>query len=200
MGNILVAFSTNAGSTEEVAQAISSELQKRGHTVDVLRMKDAQGDRIETYDAIIVGAPMILGWHADARKFIKKNQAVLAHKHVVYFCTLMSLTASTRVAFTGIPISMDPWLPKAPKNPQRLSYRENYATLDNYLQPIVKAAPALKPVSFGFFGGKLELFRLKWWQSLFVMAVIQAQPGDLRNWEYIQKWAGELDSLLFTEG
>jgi menaquinone-dependent protoporphyrinogen IX oxidase len=62
------------------------------------------------------------------------------------------------------------------------------------LRPALKAAPQVKPVSVGFFGGKLELFRLKWWQALFVMLVIGAQPGDQRNWPIIVKWASQLRS------
>ena len=48
----------------------------------------------------------------------------------------------------------------------------------------------------GFFGGKLDLFRLSWWQKLFVLLVIQAQPGEYRNWRFIREWAGSLRHLL----
>jgi len=38
------------------------------------------------------------------------------------------------------------------------------------------------------------LFRLKFFQMLFVMLIIQAQPGDLRNWDAIRSWAQDLAS------
>jgi hypothetical protein len=40
------------------------------------------------------------------------------------------------------------------------------------------------------------MFRLKLLQMLFVMLIIRAQPGDLRDWSYIQQWAIEIRSLL----
>jgi menaquinone-dependent protoporphyrinogen IX oxidase len=77
-----------------------------------------------------------------------------------------------------------------------MSFRERYATVSNYLRPVLKAAPSVKPVSAGFFGGKLELFRLNVLQVLFVMLIIRAQPGDYRNWPVIRDWAINLRPLL----
>jgi len=51
-------------------------------------------------------------------------------------------------------------------------------------------------VSVGFFGGKLELYRLPLLQMLFVLLVIQAQPGDFRNWPAIREWAANLQPEL----
>ncbi|MFO7584999.1 MAG: hypothetical protein R6W69_09735, partial [Anaerolineales bacterium] len=65
-------------------------------------------------------------------------------------------------------------------------------TLKKYLTPILKAAPGVKPVSIGVFGGSLQYFSMKWWQVPFVLLVIQAQPGDKRNWKAIAEWAGQL--------
>ena len=186
MKKILVAFTTNAGSTAEVAQGIGDALRKQGHQVDVARLEDTAS--VRPYDVVIVGAPMILGWSRPALRFVKAHQADLAHKRVAYFCTLMSLTEASPDQVVGTVLYIDPWLPKPPRNPRRLSIKERYTTPSNYLRPLLKAAPSVHPVSIAFFGGKLELFRLKWWQMLFVMLVIQAQPGDLRNWQFIQDW------------
>ncbi len=190
MKKVLVAYSTNAGSTAEVAQEIGAEISKRGRQVDVFRLEEVTS--LDPYDVVILGAPMILGWHRPALRFLKRSEQELAHKQVAYFCTLMSLTGENLDGTQKFPVSIDPWLPKPPRNPGRLSLKERYATLANYLAPLYKAAPSIRPLSVAFFGGKLELFRLKWWQMLFVMVVIQAQPGDLRNWQFIQDWAAEL--------
>lgn len=194
MQKVLVAYSTNAGSTAEVAQEIGAEFRKRGREVDVIRLEEFAS--LDPYDAVIVGAPMILGWHRPALRFFKRREQELARKQVACFCTLMSLTGVNLDGAQKFPVSIDPWLPKPPRNPGRLSLKERYATLANYLAPLYKAAPSVRPLSIAFFGGKLELFRLKWWQMLFVMLIIQAQPGDLRNWQFIQDWAAGLDSLI----
>ncbi len=162
--------------------------------MDIRRVEEVTG--VEPYDAVVVGAPMILGWHRAAVKFVKKHQQALAQTRVAYFFTAMSLTQTKDSQAGTIPVCVDPELGRPPKNEKGLSLKERYATLANYLRPALKAAPAVKPVSAGFFGGKLELFRLKWWQMLFVMLVIGAQPGDHRNWPVIREWASQLRSVF----
>jgi menaquinone-dependent protoporphyrinogen IX oxidase len=54
-------------------------------------------------------------------------------------------------------------------------------------------------VNVGFFGGRLEYGRLKWWAVLFVMVIIQAQAGDRRNWTAIRSWAAGLPAALQLE-
>ncbi|MBE0698297.1 MAG: hypothetical protein IH586_15370 [Anaerolineaceae bacterium] len=191
---VLVAYTTNAGSTAEVAQAVGEEIRTTGHTVDILRLEEVAS--VRAYDAVIIGAPMILGWHRSAVQFVRHHQKDLAQKKVAFFCTLISLTDVNLDLTQAGPVNIDPRLAKLPQNPGRLSLKERYATLSNYLKPLIKAAPAVQPMRIGFFGGKLELFRLKWWQMLFVMVIIQAKPGDLRNWEFIEEWAADVGTCL----
>ncbi len=143
---------------------------------------------------MIVGAPMILGWHRSARKFIQQHQPALSKLPVAYFAAAMSLTKTEEPQIDGVPLYLDSGLAKPPKNPARLGFRENYATPKKYFQPLLKTAPQIKPVGMAFFGGKLEMFRLPLLQMLFVMLVVQAQPGDLRNWTAVHEWAANLRS------
>ncbi len=191
---VLVAYTTNAGSTEEIAQAIGEELARTGTPVDVRRLEEVAD--VAGYTAVVVGAPMILGWRRSAVRFVKKHCDALARTRVAYFCTAMSLIQTDPKRAGPVPLCIDPGLAKPPRNPGHLSLQENYATLSNYLRPVLGAAPAVRPVSVAFFGGKLELFRLKWWQALFVMAVIQAQPTDRRDFDFIRGWAAGLRSSL----
>ena len=194
MKKILVAYSTNSGSTAEVAQTVGDVLAKDGAEVDVRTIKDVTS--LEVYGAVVIGAPMIMGWHIPAVNFVKKHEQALSRLTVAYFLTAMSLTQVEHQDFGGISISVDPRLAKPPKNPGRLSFRENYATVKNYLPTALKAAPMVKPVSVAFFGGKLDIMRLRLWQKLFVMIVVQAQPGDYRNWTFIREWADDLSTRL----
>ncbi len=106
--------------------------------------------------------------------------------------TAMSRTGLGETSLDGVPVSIDPKLPKPPKNAKRLSFRENYATVANYLRPVLRAAPRVKPTNVAFFGGKLEMRRLKLWQQLFVLLIIQAQPGGSHNMPFIRIWAAGL--------
>ena len=194
MGNILVAYTTNAGSTGKVADIIGKELSQNGQVVDVRRMEEVTS--LEGYTGVVVGAPMILGWHRAAIKFVKQNQQALSRVPVAYFMNAMSLTYQAGDDTGLISVCVDPELAKPPKQAKRLSFKERYASIPNYLSPALKAAPAVKPVSVGFFGGKLEIPRLKLWQMVFVLLIIQTQTGDFRNWPFIKEWAGMLSKQL----
>jgi menaquinone-dependent protoporphyrinogen IX oxidase len=190
LNKILVAYTTNSGTTEEVAWAIGEELGKSGDPVDVRRLEEVTS--LEGYQLVVVGAPMILGWHRAARRFVKENRQALSKLRVAYFFTAMRLTQTGESQIGGIPVNIDPQLATPPANAGRLSLAERYATPANYLKPALKAAPGVKPVSAGFFGGRLDMYRLPWYQMLFVMVVIRAQPGDKRDWDFIRGWAGKL--------
>jgi menaquinone-dependent protoporphyrinogen oxidase len=190
MHKILVAYATNSGTTADVAKTIGEEIGKGGVQVDVLPLETITS--LDGYNAVALGAPMIMGWHRGATAFLKKNQAALSKVPVALFITCMSLTQTGETQVAGVPVTVDPTLPQPPKQPGRLSFKENYATVTNYLRPILKAAPQVKPVSVAFLGGRLDMYRLKWWQALFVMVIIQAPPGEKRNWDAIRAWAKDL--------
>lgn len=194
MQKVLVTYTTNAGSTREVAEAIAEELRKNGTSVEVHSLE--QVEDLSPYTAVVVGGPMILGWHRGAVKFLKQHQQALSRVPVAYFFTAMSLTRTGETQLDGVPLNFDPNLLKAPKNPARLSFRERYATVKRYLGPVLKQAPQIRPVSTAFFAGKVDYTRLKPLQMLFVMLIIGAQPGDRRNWLAIRGWADSLHLSL----
>jgi menaquinone-dependent protoporphyrinogen oxidase len=194
MNKILVAFATNSGTTAEVAKAVAEELRKSGSEVDVLPVVDVKG--LESYSAVVLGAPMIMGWHRAGLQFLRRNKAALATKPLALFTTCLNLTRTDETSLDGIPIYLDDQLAKSPLKPGRLTFKEDYARVKNYLRPILRAAAPAKPVSAAFFGGRLDLYRLKWFQALFVLLVIQARPGEHRNWEAIRTWAAGLPALL----
>lgn len=186
MDKILVAYATNAGSTAEVAQAVGEEIARAGVRVEVRRLDEVAG--IAGYGAVVVGAPMIMGWHRAALRFVKRHHHDLARVKTAYFLTAMSLT-QTDHHLGEMPLAVDPGLAKPPKHPGRLAFRERFTTLDEYLRPVLKAAPEVKPVGVGVFAGKLDPARLSWWQRFFVTRIVGAHPGEYRNWPFIREWA-----------
>lgn len=194
---ILITYTTNAGSTADVARIIGEALGKDGTPVDVRRIEEVQD--LAAYTAVVVGGPMIVGWHKAALKFIMQHQQALSSLPAAYFFTAKNLTDTGITSVEGIPLALDPNLAKPPKNPNRLTIKERYAKVENYLRPALRVAPAVKPLSAAFFAGRLELYRLKWWQALFVLVVIQAQPGGTHNVPFIQEWATELRAALLLQ-
>jgi menaquinone-dependent protoporphyrinogen oxidase len=195
MERILIAYTTNSGTTTEVAKTIGEELAKAPAEVEILRLEEIS--TLEPYTAVVIGAPMMMGWHRTAVKFVKAHQEALSHLPVAYFFTAMRLTQTPDKQVSSVPIYVDANLARAPKKAGHLSFKERYATPTNYLKTALKAAPQVKPVSAAFFGGRLDLFRLKWWQMAFVMFIVQASPGEFRNWLAIREWAASLPKILF---
>lgn len=194
MKKILVTYTTMSGSTAEVAQAIAGQLAGQDTPVELLPL--AQVRELGTYRAVVLGAPMIMGWHSDAMTFLTKNRAELQRLPLAIFVTALSLTSTGDSTVGGVPLFIDQRLAKPPKVPGRLSFHERYSLVSNYADPILQAAAPATPLSIAFFGGRLDLHRLEWWAKLFVTQVIRAQPGDRRNWEAIRSWARELRPAL----
>lgn len=198
MKKILVVYATMAGSTQEVAEAIGDEIARTGVQVEVLPTD--QVGSLAGYDGVVVGGPMIMGFHRSALGFLKKHRQALQQLPLAVFVTAMSLTQTGEASMDGVPVWLDEGLPKPPQQAGRLSFRERYARLGNYLHPILQAVRPAKPVSVGVFGGRLEYGRLKWWAVLFAMVIIQAQAGDRRHWPAIRAWAAELPALFQKAG
>jgi menaquinone-dependent protoporphyrinogen oxidase len=194
MKRILVAYTTFSGSTSEVAQVIGEEIAKRGLQTEVLPAGEVKS--LEGYDGVVVGGPMIMGWHRPAIGFLKKHRQTFKRVPLAVFVTALSLTQTGDAEVDGVPVTVDEKLPKPPEKPGRLSIHERYSIPRNYLRPIIAAARPAQPASIGLFGGKLEYGRLKWWAVLFVSMVIQAPAGDRRNWTAIRAWASGLPDAL----
>lgn len=193
MKRILVTYATFAGSTAEVARAVAEEIATHDVQVDVLAIEEVKS--LEGYDGVVVGAPMIMGWHREAVRFLKRNRAAFARVPLAIFVLAMSLTESSERSVESVPVVVDEALPKPPVAAERLTLRERYTRLPNYLRPILNATRPAKPVSIGVFGGRLEYGRLPWWAILFAMLIIQAPVGDRRNWTAIRAWAASLPVL-----
>lgn len=196
---ILVAYATNAGSTVEVAQAVAGEIARSGIQADIRSLEQVK--TIDGYSGVIVGGPMIMGWHRGARAFLKKHRNTFRQVPLAVFVTAMSLTKTRETNLNCVPVYIDENLPKPPLQEGKLTFRERYARVSNYAGPNLGAVRPAKPVSIAFFGGCLEYGRLKSsWQGLFAMFVIQAPAGDKRNWTAIRAWGADIAAAFEREG
>lgn len=194
MKRVLITYATMAGSTAEVAQAIGEEIARDGLELEIKPISEVYD--LERYDGVVVGGPMIMGWHRSALKFLKKNRGTFQRIPLAIFVTAMSLTQTSETNVEGVPVYVDEKLPKAPEKEGSLNFRERYARLSNYVQPIIRASRPAKPVNIAIFGGRMEYGRLKWWAVLFAMLIIRAPAGERRNWPAIKAWAAELPAAL----
>jgi menaquinone-dependent protoporphyrinogen oxidase len=196
MKPVLVAYATNAGSTEAVAAAVGEELRRGGTPVDVRRIHDVSG--LNAYGAVIVGGPMIFGaWHREAVDFVIQQQQALRHIPMALFVTALHLVRTADPNVT-VPVYYDPALATPPRQAGRLSFTERYSTVEWYLAPVLSKAPLIKPLSVAFFGGKMDHRALTLPKRLFAQIVIR-KPGDFRNWPAIRAWAADMRRVLLQE-
>ena len=85
MTNVLLAFATKNGSTEQVAGAIAEALREAGAQVTALPAR-AVRESAAGSDLIVLGAPLYSGrWHRDAHRFLKRHRRELATVPVAVF-------------------------------------------------------------------------------------------------------------------
>jgi menaquinone-dependent protoporphyrinogen oxidase len=82
--NVLVAYVTKYGSTQEVAEEIGLRLRERGLEVDIQPMKKVR--TIAQYQAIVLGAPIYM-FHLvkDAMRFLSHFKIILIEKPTAFF-------------------------------------------------------------------------------------------------------------------
>ena len=193
-GRALLVCATRHGSTREVADAVAEELRATFAEVDVHEARSAPSPA--GYDAVVVGGPMIMGWHKDARKYLKRHRDQLDAVPFAVFVTAASLTEDGVDAVQGMPIVKDPWLVKKPKNADKLSRKERYALPRHYVGDILKECSPARPRSVALFAGSLDLTTMNVFEKLFVLLVIGATPGDGRHFEFVREWAAGLGDML----
>src|SRR5512146_1581147 len=113
MKQILVTYATLSGTTVDVAQAVAEELGKCGLQVDVQPIDNIKA--LDGYDAVVLGAPMIMGFHRRAIAFLKQNREALRQKPLAIFVTAMSLTQSPAPGPDDVLLTIDENLVQAPK-------------------------------------------------------------------------------------
>jgi menaquinone-dependent protoporphyrinogen oxidase len=85
VSQVLVAFATRGGSTEEVAGAIAQTLRDAGFATDLRRAREV-GKPITGCDLVVLGAPLYSGrWHRDAHRFLKQHRGELERIPVAVF-------------------------------------------------------------------------------------------------------------------
>ncbi len=168
--SILVAYATRYGSTQEVADAVAAALRTRGLQVELLPMKKVRA--VDGYQAVVLGAPLYIGhWLKDTDNFLKQHQAALGQRPVALF--VLGPTRKDEKEPAGVRPQLD-------------------AELAKY--------PWLKPVAAEVFGGKYDPTKLRFPDSL--LGALPASPlyqmpaSDVRDWDAIRAWAGDLAAKL----
>ncbi len=129
--DVLVAYATKHGSTEEVAEAVTEELQGLGLEVELAKLRKARN--LDGYRSVVIGAPLYTGrWHKDARKFVKRHGKALEALPVAVFAL----------------------------GPLKLA-EEDVAGSRNQLDRALALVPELRPATVEVFGGVIDPGKLR---------------------------------------
>ena len=157
---VLVAYATYYGSTSEVAQAVAERIKAHGADVDVMSVKDVKD--LSPYQAVVLGSAIRSGKiHPAAEKFLEQNEDALSKVPVAYFVCCMTARKKTE---------------------------DTRSMVEGYLSETLNRVPKIKPISTGYFAGKLEYSRLEWLARL-VLKAMHTPEGDFRDWKEIEDWA-----------
>ena len=90
MARILVLFASSHGQTRDIAWAIERYLRRRGHSVDLMDIRQAAPDPAE-YDLAVIGSRVELGRHARSiRRYIRCHRDALDAMPSAFFSVSMS--------------------------------------------------------------------------------------------------------------
>jgi menaquinone-dependent protoporphyrinogen oxidase len=167
--NVLVTAASKHGATREIAEQIVLALGEHGVSAEFVDIDDVSD--LSSYDAYVVGSGVYLGtWLKDARRFVETNAAELAQRPTWLF-------ASGSVVGEP-PVADDP-----------------DALRPGLVETLVETTHARE---HKLFAGKLDKSKLGLLERAAVRGA-HASEGDHRDWDEIDRWAGEIAARLRAE-
>ena len=139
---------------------------------------------------------MIMGWHRDAEKYLKRHRDQLASVPFALFVTAASLTEDGMTDVRGVPVAKDPWLVKKPRSADKLRARSATRCRPTTSATSSRSLRAGAAARRAFFAGSLDLTTMNIFEKLFVLLVVGATPGDGRHWDFVREWGAEAAMTL----
>ncbi len=174
MKKVLIAYSTWAGATHQVADEIQKELIKNKLQVNIMPAKDVRS--IADYQAVILGTSVHAGqMNGDFKKFLNRFHKELAGKNTIIFVVCFNMIEDEE--------------------------KNRNETL-GWLNKSLSKFPEIKPISLGLFAGaaltdseefnKLNVLVKKMIESMKKSMDTDKGKSDFRDWDKIHSWAAEI--------
>ena len=174
MKNVLVAYSSWAGATHQVADEIGKELIKNNLLVSVIPAKDVRS--VTDYQAVILGTSIHAGqMTGDFNRFLNKFHKELEVRSTCFFVVCFNMIEDNE---------------------------KNKKETLGWLNKSLSKFSEIKPVSLGFFAGaalsdseefkKLNILVKKLIESMKKSMDTDKGKSDFRDWEKIHSWAADV--------
>jgi menaquinone-dependent protoporphyrinogen oxidase len=99
VSKIIVPYGTTEGQTAEIADYIVDVLRAHGHDAKAVDIKDAPADVLDGWDAVIIGASIHMGRHADyVCDFARRHRATLELVPSAFFSVSLAAHGDTETA------------------------------------------------------------------------------------------------------
>ena len=166
MSEILIAYSTTDGHTQEIANRLRRVIEQQGHRVTIISIGGESDNDLNQYDKIIVGASIRYGKHSNqVYRFIEKNQNVLDGKPNAFF----SVNVVAR-------------------KPEK-----NTPETNPYLQKFLKQI-RWNPKQLAVFAGKVDYPRYRFWDRQMIRLIMSMTKGptdpkaviEFTDWEQVE--------------
>jgi len=163
MSHILVLYSTTDGHTRLICERLNERLQRSGHMVTLVDIRDDPDIDAEGFDKIVVGASIRYGRHSPLiAAFIKKHHGTVERKPNAFFS--VNLVA---------------------RKPDK-----NRPETNPYLQRFLRRIP-WKPQNLAVFAGKLDYPSYRLLDRLLIRLIMAVTGGptdpsavvEFTNWE-----------------
>lgn len=166
---ILIAYASTHGSTEEVAKFIGVTMQANDFPVEVQKMRTVAS--LRDYAAVVVGAPLYMfHWHNDAFWFLNRYRNEFEK---------------------GLPLAIFAGGPIGEGD------EKDWQVIRTHWATEIAKLPWLQPVSVQLIGGRFDPLKLRFPYS-WIPAMKQIPAKDHRDWNGIRAWANLL-AVKFRE-
>jgi menaquinone-dependent protoporphyrinogen oxidase len=172
---VLIAYVTRSGSTEDIAETMGLTMQETGISVDVKPMVDVES--IPENAAVILGAALYVGhFPKEFHRFVAEFKSELANAHPWIFVV-------------G-PTEQDP---------------KHFASAEEQARKELAKYPWLRAADVRVFGGKFDPNHLNLPFPMNLVMKLPGNPmrklpvSDIRDWAWIRRWAGAIADHLKRE-
>jgi menaquinone-dependent protoporphyrinogen oxidase len=174
MKKVLIAYSTWAGATHDIADEIARIFRSKSYKVDVINAN--QNIDIEDFDVIVIGTSIHAGKTGRSfRNLIKNNLNVLNKKITAIFVVCANMIVDSK---------------------------ENRSETMTWLEQAIGKYKDFEPESIGLFGGatitsgdefrKLNYFIKKIIRAMNKKMIEDYGKSDFRDWDSIRTWTEDL--------